>query len=236
MRTTAIVLLVTGLVLLIGVWAATSGPDRVFEGDGPSPDRISTETPEEPTSTVSEVNVEGGDSVDPDTSESGWAAVLARILLTGVLVLLGVGAAVLLWALWRDRERWRVRERRLDEPDFDVLDDVGRVEKAIADDAVEQRALLADGSPRNAIVACWERFERQAETAGVPRRSWETSTEFAGRLLLLVAADAVAVDRLARLYRQARFSDHDVTEADRAAALAALDLIHAGLSGRRERG
>ena len=51
-------------------------------------------------------------------------------------------------------------------------------------------------------------------------------------LLLLLASyslDAQAVDRLAALYREARFSDHAMGETDREAAVAALDAIHESL-------
>jgi hypothetical protein len=44
--------------------------------------------------------------------------------------------------------------------------------------------------------------------------------------------DSGATGRLAGLYREARFSDHEVTEDDRAAALAALDQIHADITSR----
>ena len=45
-------------------------------------------------------------------------------------------------------------------------------------------------------------------------------------MLDLVDADPAAVSRLAGLYREARFSEHELTEADRPAALEALDAIH----------
>ena len=57
-----------------------------------------------------------------------------------------------------------------------------------------------------------------------------------GVVLDLVGADSADVGRLAALYRRARFSDHELTETDRAAALASLDAIHAALgtpAGRR---
>ena len=49
-------------------------------------------------------------------------------------------------------------------------------------------------------------------------------------MLDLVDADSAAVTRLAALYREARFSDHPLDESHRAAALAALDAIHARLA------
>jgi len=103
----------------------------------------------------------------------------------------------------------------------------------IEEDAVEQRAeLAAEGEPRNAIVACWHRFEQQAVRGGVVRRPWQTTAEFVLGVLDLVSADRGAVTRLADLYREARFSDHPMTDEHRRAALEALDAIHLSL-GRR---
>ena len=89
--------------------------------------------------------------------------------------------------------------------------------------------MLAEGSPRNAIVACWHQFEEQAATAGVRRQTWETSSEFTLRVLDRLAADSAAVTTLAELYRAARHSTHEITEADRAEAQVALDVVHRSL-------
>ena len=118
------------------------------------------------------------------------------------------------------------------EVDFDVIESPGLVAGAIVRDAAEQTELLLVGSPRNAIVECWHRFEVQAHSAGLGRKSWETSSEFTVRLLELVAADAHAVATLSGLYREARFSDHEVGEQERSRALAALEQIHRGLGAR----
>ena len=81
----------------------------------------------------------------------------------------------------------------------------------------------------NAIVAAWRRFEVQGDAAGVGRERWETSSEYALRILDLVSADAGATSRLAELYREARFSEHPITEDHRAEALAALAVIRRSL-------
>ena len=77
------------------------------------------------------------------------------------------------------------------------------------------------------------RFEIQGDRAGVGRHSWETSSEFALRMLERVDAESGAVNRLAGLYREARFSDHEITESHRADALVALDRIRRSLGVRR---
>ena len=96
--------------------------------------------------------------------------------------------------------------------------------------AGEQRGLLsAGGSPRNAVVEAWHLFETSAGRVGAVRKPWETSSEFTLRVLDAVHADPHAVARLAQLYREARFSEHELTEDDRAAAVEALDAVHASL-------
>jgi hypothetical protein len=115
------------------------------------------------------------------------------------------------------------------EVDFDVLESPERVADAIVDDAADQLALLLGGAPRNAIVACWDRFEEQGERVGVARQPWETSSEYTIRLLDLVRADPAAVARLERLYHEARFSEHEIDESRRDSAVEALEAIHRSL-------
>ena len=137
--------------------------------------------------------------------------------------------AVVLWLLWRVFQRLKevVIDRRRPPPrpthvEFDLLDDPEPLAEEIRKDASEQFALLLSGHPRNAIVACWDRFEEQAERVGAARRDWETSSEFTLRLLAAVAADHDSVARLEGLYREARFSDHAIDESHRESAVAAL--------------
>ena len=110
-----------------------------------------------------------------------------------------------------------------------MLDDPEPLVEEIRRDADEQFELLLDGHPRNAIVACWDRFEEQAERVHASRKPWETSSEFTLRLLEAVSADDAAVSRLESLYREARFSEHDIDESRRQAAVEALRAIHASL-------
>jgi len=53
---------------------------------------------------------------------------------------------------------------------------------ALTADAPVQLAALQEGTPRNAIVACWLRLEKAAGQAGVARHPAETSTEFTARV------------------------------------------------------
>jgi hypothetical protein len=213
------------LMLLLVTWAATIGPDEVVRDEG---NRPSYESP--PTS-------ETADPVEPTDNRGSAGGGEQDLLLTivsmvvivlGAVVMLAVVLSVLRWLLTRDWRRHR-REPEPEEIQFDPLDAPALVAQTMVARAREQRAVLAEGSPRNAIVACWHQFEEQAATAGVRRQTWETSSEFTLRVLDRLAADSAAVTTLAELYRAARHSTHEITEADRAEAQVALDLVHRSL-------
>ncbi|HEV2796526.1 MAG TPA: DUF4129 domain-containing protein [Nocardioides sp.] len=242
----------TSLFMVLVAWATILGPDQVFTGPGPS-----TGPSSEPTRTCIPAPTPGADGtiVEPDPQglpvceEPGasvqetrdfvednppplWLKVLTSILLGAVLV--GVTALVLYLLAEVVRQ---ARARRADQDvrtavEFDVLDAAVRVSESIALDADEQDALLRAGEPRNAIVAAWHRFEVQGERAGVARRSSETSSEFAIRVLDLVEADTAPVNALAELYREARFSDHPMGEEHRDRAITALGAIRRSLAVR----
>ncbi|MGA9276194.1 DUF4129 domain-containing protein, partial [Ilumatobacter sp.] len=96
-----------------------------------------------------------------------------------------------------------------------------------------QRAALLDGAPRNAIVRCWMQLERDVAAAGLRRDPADTSLEFTERVLARYAVDSSAIEELAARYREARFSDHELVEDDRQAALMALDRLHRTLAEAR---
>jgi Domain of unknown function (DUF4129) len=230
---------VVGGVLLVAVlvtWAASIGPSGVLQGEGPEAKRL---TPSETTS------LEAPTGESAEQVRDRLAKKLAGdhpILRAIALVLELVAGLAVLYVLFRlGRWGWQTFDarRRPDPPpedvEFDVLEGPRRLAEEITGDAEAQRRVLMEGSPRNAIVECWHRFELQAAGAGLQRHLWETSSEFTLRMLDLVAADSHAVAELAVLYREARFSTHPLDEATRARAVADLDAIHAGLLAGRGR-
>ncbi|ANH37764.1 hypothetical protein I601_1325 [Nocardioides dokdonensis FR1436] len=223
----------TVLVLLLAVWAASIGPGEVLRGEGP--DRVTL--PSAPQTTPSVDGMLGplseGTRPGPD-EQSPLLAVLAGVLMLGagvaLAVVLGLGA----------RHLWRLRPAAAapsDHVEFDVLEPPSRavIGEALARDAEERRRALAQGSPRNAIVACWQRFEDRAADLGVHPRASETSTEFARRVLELSGADAATVSALAEGFREARFSRHEIGEDARARAIALWEDLDSVLVGRGER-
>ncbi|NPC42760.1 DUF4129 domain-containing protein [Nocardioides sp. zg-1230] len=241
------------LLMVLVAWATLIGPDEVFTGPGPRQATTTTETCAPRPPVADDAGSPSGDDPndvverfyckDPvEASDDGqevverpppvWMSVIIWILLGAMVA--GV-AALVLWllaAVLREVRARRIRPEERDEIAFAVLDEPVRVAEQVAADAEEQDTLLREGDPRNGIVAAWHRFEVQGERAGVGRRVSETSSEYALRILDLADADAGPVNRLAELYREARFSDHAVTEAHRSEALAALAAIRHSLGAR----
>jgi Domain of unknown function (DUF4129) len=212
-------------MLILVMFAARTGPQRIVDG------------------TLVDPSFQG---VDPSYSpppfgfgrhHQGSGIIHHHQVFTWIGWMIRIAFLVLLaWLSYRGVRRLRevVRDRRRPEPrpvavDFDVLEDPEELTEEMRADAEDQLALLLGGTPRNAIVACWDRFEEQAERVGLARREWETSSEFTLRLLDFVSADGGAVARLERLYHEARFSEHVIGEDRRTAAVEALDAIHASL-------
>ena len=229
---------VVGGVLLIAVlvtWAASIGPSGVLTGDGPATVRISqTKSTSEPTDPLSSLQDRRRDRLE---SQRAGDHPIVRAIAFALEVLAAIGILLLLWRLARHAyEAWDARRRPPPEPDevdFDVLAEAQlAITEQVARDAAHQREVLLGGSPRNGIVECWHRFEQQASDAGMARYPWETSSEFALRMLDLVEADSHAVAQLAAAYREARFSEHEVDESSRTGALEALDAVHRGILGR----
>ena len=222
------VMAAVGLMLLLVTWAATIGPQQVLTDEG-NPPTYPSFTPSEST----DGEPTGQDAQATGNGQSGVfsAAVAIVATLLAAVLILAVLLTAIRWLLTRD---WRRKERDPD-PDevaFDPLDAPALLAEKMVSGARSQREALATGSPRNAIVACWHSFEEQAEGAGVRRQRWETSSEFTMRVLDTLSADDAAVLRLAELYRDARHSEHDITEANRRSAIDALDAIHRTLGAR----
>jgi hypothetical protein len=217
------------LGLLLVVWAATTGPVGVLSPSGRvvRPDRTSGDAatstatpPEQPTLRETTKDVE----LKFDLS---W---LGDLITYGFFLALAVG--VVLAARWLWQNRWRPPPKPV-ETEFAVLPDADQLAEAVRDDRSRQLAAVADGSPRNGIVACWLSLETSVRAAGVQPHPSDTSTEFVVRVLHSLDLDPRAVSRLAALYREARFSEHELGEDARVEARSALDRLHDELRDRR---
>ncbi len=163
-----------------------------------------------------------------DVDGDGWWMRAIAVVLAVVLGRVAWITVRFWWEVFRNRRR---RERGPTGARFDTLPAVPEpVEVHVDLDA--HAAVLAEGAPRNAIVRCWLLLEDDVAAAGMPRRASETTVEYTGRVLAAALVDpsaSAAVDELAELYREARFSAHVLDDDRRATAFAALRTIHAAL-------
>jgi hypothetical protein len=219
--------LAVGVMLLMVMFAARSGPERIFTGPLHDPS-VRPVTPSYRFPTLAarpHQHTQGLFHHNTFFLAVGW--VIRFAILACILWLLYLGVRRFLTYL--SERKPQPKPKRPEYVDFDVLDDPEPLVEEMRRDADEQFELLMGGSPRNAIVACWDRFEEQAERVKAARKPWETSSEFTLRLLEAVSADDVPVTRLEALYREARFSEHEIDESRREAAVEALRAIHASL-------
>lgn len=166
---------------------------------------------------------EGVKGWDPD----GLLAALVQI----VVVVIIIAVLVLLFLVLRDLfRRFAPHVQTQVDPSFLAP----QVPQQLVEGAEAGLDALDQGEPRNAIVAAWVALESSAGAAGLPRHPYETSAEYVQRVLQVWAVDADALDRLAALYREARFSTHPLTEAHRSGAVTALRAIRADLGKTRE--
>lgn len=160
-----------------------------------------------------------------------------RLTLPGVFAVLLLLAAVVLAVAILARLKLVLRRRRRLDPGGlrgsagSLLEGEGPEEEELARVLQARISTIGEGSPRNAIVAAWIALEQVAEGAGVPHLPPDTSTDFALRTLSTHAVDRDALHELAALYREARFSTHELTETHRSQARECLDRLRLQLSG-----
>ena len=201
-------------------------------------DRAATLTPREPTDLVAvapeapEELPEPDDGVEEapgDTSDN-----IPEPLFWALIVLVVLPVAMAAWFLRQLvsmpslRRRLRFgRAEGADEPAPETDDEV-RAELAGAVAAGLRE--LDQGGPGAGVLASWVLLERAAADAGTHRAAPDTPSELAGKLIDRHGVSSAPLLRLAELYREARFSAHDVPERNRAEARAALEQLRAELA------
>lgn len=210
------------LGLLVLLWAATAGPSAVLSPSG------RTRSFDGATATASAPPSDSQPTLEETTRDVEQTLDLSWLgdLIAWAVVLLAVAAAAAVVRL-----AWRHRWRRPEAPpvvDFEVLP-AQRVARALSEDLDAQLDAVAGGTPRNGIVRCWLRLEQSVAEAGLPPQPFETAAEFTVRVLHRLDLDPRAIGELAGLYREARFSDHELGEDARTAARSALEQLHEDL-------
>lgn len=161
-----------------------------------------------------------------DRDQGTLRLTLPRVL-TGLLLLALVVIVIAVVARLRLVVR---RRRRLDATGLRGPPAVPLADEAVGEEAVAEAldtgvAALATGSPRNAVVAAWVALEKAAARAGVVGEPADTATDLVLRMLAAHPVDRATLERLAVLYREARFSGHELTERHRAEARECLERL-----------
>lgn len=178
---------------------------------------------EDPAEDTEETRAAAEDTTeDAEETQAADPAQVWRVL-GGIALALLLAVVVLAIRVNRRRRRAAPPESAREAPDRALLTDRR---------AARQARMLREGSPREAIIATWLDLERLVATAGVPRRPSETSSELVVRVLDDREVPAAALTDLAALFREARFSTHEPTEALRERAAGDLDAVHAALGAR----
>lgn len=152
-------------------------------------------------------------------------AVVITVIVLGVRLFLGRGSGL-------------IRRRILEPEEMEMLltplatgvemPRSSPVEQAIA----QSRADIVSGTDvRAAVIAAWLRLEETAVSLGTAHRDADTPTDLVGRLLDEQHVGAQSLERLAGLYRRARYSPSELAERERTEALRALDDIRSELGG-----
>ena len=186
--------------------------------------RGATEDPAEDTGAATQAAAEDPAEDAEETQTTGLAKVWW--VLGGIALTLLLAVVVLAIRVNRRRRRAAPPESAREAPDRALLTDRR---------AARQARMVREGSPREAIIATWLDLERLVAAAGVPRRPSETSSELVVRVLDDREVPAAALTDLAALFREARFSTHELTEALRERAAGDLDAVHAALGARGRR-
>ncbi|MGH3501201.1 MAG: DUF4129 domain-containing protein [Nocardioidaceae bacterium] len=210
---------VAAVALVLVVWVSSSRPVHVWHAARPATQPTPTQT--QPT---------GSSTTQSLTDLPHHKALPFGILTVGMIVIGALTVALLafLVAAYLVRKR-RERRRGSKATHLDAASalDAFDVPDRLRETAEAQLRALRTGSPRNAIVECWLRLEEAVAEAGLDVPPAETSMELTERVLSSYVVDDRSIRDLARLYREARFSEHRLGEEHRESAVSALQRLHA---------
>jgi hypothetical protein len=202
--------------LLLSAWAAAAGPVGIFAGQDFSGKEASAPGEEYGTTQADNRGLEipRSETRVADDRVAALFTFAMKVILVAIVVLVLVAVA---------RAIKEALEQRGDDEGEAPTGELAP--EAMLKAARESEDLIERGTPANAVVAAWVRLEEAASEAGVRTDRARTSTELARSVLRSYAVDEAALERLAGLYREARFSSHDIGEDMRTQAREALGQV-----------
>lgn len=171
-----------------------------------------------------------GASAAATAAPIGTGGGVSLAVVVALVALLALAGVVLIVAALAQRPRWRRWRRRPEQAGVRPAEDAGGELPAAVDRALHLvDDVGAQPDAREAVVRAWLLLGEAAAAAGTPPRPAETAAEYAGRLAADRGLPSGGLQRLAALYREARFSGHEVGVDDRARARTELLALQAAL-------
>jgi hypothetical protein len=231
--------LVAAAIVVLGALALVSLAARSDRADTITPRPIAVPTSAVPLPAESSGPKPDGGLTDPtqNTSTHRMPSWLLWTMATVAIAPFVLAPIFLVMIGWLPRlRRFRLRRRRIKAAALPEVED--EVPSATLAAAVEEGLRELDqGGPGDGVVASWVLLERAAADAGTHRAAPDTPSELAGRLIDRHAVSSGPLLRLADLYREARFSRHELPEAARTEARQSLERLRRELEaspvGRR---
>jgi hypothetical protein len=154
----------------------------------------------------------------------GWLlSAIGQLLLAGLVVLVIVLVIRLV-------PGFRIPDRRPDEPALPLTgSDGGRLGKQATRTVQQALAGLRRGDREQAIINCWLRLQELVSSVGYRPAESQTSSELVASWQRVLPVSRTALEELAELYREARFSSHRMSAESLHRATAALNRLHAEL-------
>jgi Domain of unknown function (DUF4129) len=131
------------------------------------------------------------------------------------LVALAVGGGFVIY-------RWRTRKKRPLVP-LNLQPTVAEDFASSINDAIDD--LEAEPDARRAVIAAYARMEAVLGRHGLRRRPSDTPVEYLRRVLLGITTEVAAVERLTKLFEEAKFSRHEIDASMKQEAITALKWI-----------
>lgn len=213
------VLVVCGAAARSGSWA--SGPHHTATSSAGSPAAVDGSSPVPEASSPAAIKRGAGPGLD--------AVVYLLAAFTLVMFLLGV-AFLSDFIRLPGPVRWK---RRRGSAQTEAAEDVTDPGEHALQAAVQRglREMADQPDAREAVVRAWLLLGEAAAVAGTPRRPAESAREYARRLGDTHGLPRTSLERLAALYREARFSDHEMLPEQRAVARNELFALQTALAG-----
>lgn len=210
----------SGFVLLLAAWVSGAGSITAF-----APNIGSPPATKQYGETVDAIQTDNSTPRrGPANPADGNHFVTTTVVWTMRLLLVLIVAAVLFVVI-------RAIARAMRRDPVTVKEEVraGVLPDVFAAGLRDIEAELDQGTSSEAVINAWLTLERTASTIGIDDDVSRTPTELVAEVLGGFNVDPAAIERLATLYREARFSEHPIGEEQREAARQALQTVREGL-------